>query len=71
VTLSGNHAPQCWYATQTTDPGEQVFHDHERLFPAASKSTGRAGTSWFDGRNDRLYVFGDPTGHVVEVAARD
>jgi len=67
VTLN----PAGWYATQASDPGEQVFRTDARLFPVASRDLLAAGKSFYNSGATRLYVGDDPTGQTMEVSTRN
>lgn len=48
---------------------DAVFSDGRPLRRVMQREALVAGTFWYDPENDRVYVYGDPSGHVLEMAS--
>ena len=59
-----------YYASYTHAP-EQSFYDTTQLRNSSAKTDLVSGRFWVDTGNSRIYLFDNPSGHTVEVGARD
>jgi hypothetical protein len=61
-----------YYASDSVAPASgQVFRDKARLLLAGTKNTLEIGGYWWDSVNSRVYVYDNPTGHMIEASYRN
>ncbi len=59
-----------YYSSASTQPN-QIFLDGQRLTAVSAKSSLVTGASWWDSTNNRVYVYDNPSGHIIEASERD
>jgi hypothetical protein len=69
--LDGTRNNSTLYYTPYSTAPNQVFRDGVRLTLAASKAALATGQYWLDTTNLRIYVYDNPSGHMMEASQRN